>query len=391
MAGAVRRVGVAGRRARLTVRHRLCPTAWAADSVAGATAVAASLVALHATDAASVFLSVLARTRDGRVGTVERALYDDRALIRMLGMRRTVWVLDRDVAPIVQAACARAVAATQRKRLVAHLADSGVDEAAAWLADVEAATHAALAARGEAAATELAADEPRLRTRIAATGQNATARVLLQLAADGHIVRGRPRGSWTSTRYRWSPMTTWLGAPLAELAVEAAQIALAGHWLATFGPAPVSDLRWWAGWGIRETSRALAALDTVEVDLEGTPGLMLAEDADPVPAPEPAAALLPALDPTPMGWQERSWFLGPHGPALFDRTGNIGPTVWWDGRIVGGWAQRPDGEVAVRLLDDIGADGEKAVQAGAERLAGHLGEVRVTPRFRTPLERELST
>ncbi len=91
-----------------------------------------------------------------------------------------------------------------------------------------------------------------------------------------------------------------------------------------------------------------------------------------------------------MGWKERGWFLGEHGPALFDRTGNIGPTVWWDGRIVGGWAQRPDGEVVVRLLSDIGAGGEAAVAAEAERLSGHLGPVRVTPRFRTPLERELS-
>ncbi len=226
MAHAVRRIGVTERRARLAVRHRLCPTAWADASVTGATAVAASLVALHATDPATVFLAVLARTRDGHVGTVEHALYDDRMLVRMLGMRRTVWVLDRELAPVVQAACTRAVAVAQRKRLVQHLEESGVDDGAAWLVDVADSTHRALAARGEAAATELAADEPRLRTRIEATGQNATARVLLQLAADGHIVRGRPRGSWTSTQYRWSPTSTWLGTSLAELAVEAAQVAL---------------------------------------------------------------------------------------------------------------------------------------------------------------------
>ena len=38
-----------------------------------------------------------------------------------------------------------------------------------------------------------------------------------------------------------------------------------------------------------------------------------------------SVALLPALDPTPMGYVERDWFLGPHAPALFDRSGNIGP------------------------------------------------------------------
>jgi hypothetical protein len=74
---------------------------------------------------------------------------------------------------------------------------------------------------------------------------------------------------------------------------------------------------------------------------------------------------------------------------LFDRTGNIGPTVWWEGRIVGGWAQRATGEVACRLLEDIGSDAAAAVSAEAARLEEWLGPARVTPRFRTPLERSL--
>jgi hypothetical protein len=90
-----------------------------------------------------------------------------------------------------------------------------------------------------------------------------------------------------------------------------------------------------------------------------------------------------------MGWSERAWYLGEHGPALFDRSGNPGPTVWWNGRIVGGWAQRRDGEIAYRLLEDVGAEALAAVEAEAERLGRWIGPVRVTPRFRTPLEREL--
>ncbi|HEX2376520.1 MAG TPA: crosslink repair DNA glycosylase YcaQ family protein, partial [Gaiellales bacterium] len=134
-----------------------------------------------------------------------------------------------------------------------------------------------------------------------------------------------------------------------------------------------------------------ARLETAEVDLGGgAPGLVLANDGEPVAPPEPWVALLPALDATPMGWRERGWFLCGHGPALFDRSGNIGPSVWADGRIVGGWAQRRDGEVAVRLLEDVGADARAAIEAAAERLRVWLGEIRFTPRFRTPLERQLS-
>jgi hypothetical protein len=92
-----------------------------------------------------------------------------------------------------------------------------------------------------------------------------------------------------------------------------------------------------------------------------------------------------------MGWRERAWYVGEHTSALFDRSGNIGPTVWWEGRIVGGWAHRKDGEIAVRLLEDIGAEGSAAIAAEAQRLRERIGAARITPRFRTPLERELAT
>jgi hypothetical protein len=220
---------------------------------------------------------------------------------------------------------------------------------------------------------------------------NASTRVLFLLAADGLIVRGRPRGSWVSTQYRWAPAASWLPGGGPEPPTEPARVRLVRRWLHAYGPATAADLKWWTGWTAGEVARALREVGPVEVDLDGRTGLLLAGDLDPVPAPVPWVALLPALDSTPMGWTGREWFLGPHGPALFDRSGNIGPTVWCDGRVVGGWAQHPGGEVVFRLLEDVGTDARAAVAAAAARLGAWLGDARVTPRFRTPLERELTT
>ena len=129
-------------------------------------------------------------------------------------------------------------------------------------------------------------------------------------------------------------------------------------------------MRWWTGWTARETRAALAAIPHAEVDLGGSTGYVLADDLEPTRPPAPAAALLPTLDPTTMGWKEREWYLGPHGATLFDSNGNAGPTVWWDGRVVGGWSQRRDGEIVYRLLEDVGADAVGAIEAEAERVAG---------------------
>jgi hypothetical protein len=90
-----------------------------------------------------------------------------------------------------------------------------------------------------------------------------------------------------------------------------------------------------------------------------------------------------------MGWKERDWYLGEHGPLLFDNAGNVGPTIWSDGRIVGAWAQRKDGEVVYKLLEDAGSEVVAAVEAGVDRLSALLGAKRVVTRFPTPLEREL--
>ena len=77
-------------------------------------------------------------------------------------------------------------------------------------------------------------------------------------------------------------------------------------------------------------------------------------------------AFLPSLDPTIMGWQQRAWYLADHGPVLFDRNGNAGPTVWVDGRVAGGWTQRRSGEIVHRLLEDVGAEA-KGIDEGARR------------------------
>jgi hypothetical protein len=383
---------VAERRARLAVRHRLAAPA---PDPAGA---AQAVVALHATDPASVFLSVRARAGGLKPEAVERALYEERSLLRMLGMRRTMFVVPVEAAPVVQAACTRAVAQAQRARYGALLRQAGVGDAG-WLAELEELAARALAARGEATGAQLSADEPRLRTPIRLAegkayqrAQNVTTWVLFMLAADGRVVRGRPLGSWASSQWRWSPVESWLPGGLPDLPAEPARVELVRRWLAAFGPGTVADLRWWTGWTAGQVKQALAAIRPVEVDLDGAAGLVLPGDDDPVPepAPQPWVALLPALDPTPMGWAQRSWYLGDHAPALFDRSGNIGPTVWCDGRVVGGWAQRASGEVVYRLLEDIGGEASAAVDAAAGEVAGWVGEVRVTPRFRTPLERELA-
>lgn len=164
---------------------------------------------------------------------------------------------------------------------------------------------------------------------------------------------------------------------------------LVRRWLARFGPGTEADIRWWSGRPAREVRAALEALKAVEVDLDGSTGFVIPDDLGSTKAPTAWAALLPSLDPTTMGWQAREWYLGPHKAHLFDTSGNAGPTIWVDGRIVGGWAIRPNGEIVTKLLEDVGRDHRKAIDTEVERLTGVLESVTVVPRWPTPLYRAL--
>ena len=397
MAAGLRTIDDRERRARLGRRHHLAGPARAGDVVT----VAGDLVGLHGSDPATVFLAARARLRrpQDTVAALEAALYEDRTLVRTLCMRRTMFVVPLDLVPVVQAAVTDALVPGERRRAARMIEESGIaDDGAAWLAAMEAETLAELVARKEATGAELSKAVAGLNHQIPvgegktwAGTIGMTTRVLFLLATEQRIVRGRPKGRWTSSQYRWSPIEAWLPGGVPTMAADAARAELVRRYLTAYGPATTADIKWWTGWTVTQTKAALSAVGAVEVALAGGSAWLLPDDLDPVRSPAPWVALMPSLDPTTMGWQQRAWYLGHHGPALFDGNGNAGPTVWADGRIVGGWAQRRTGEVVHRLVEGTGGETASTVAQAAAELEAWLGPMRITPRFPTPLQKELST
>ncbi|MCX5381468.1 winged helix DNA-binding domain-containing protein [Streptomyces sp. NBC_00091] len=391
MTTALPRITAAQRRARLARLQLLAPSA----RVHTAHEVAGALIGLHATDPATVFLAAAARMSGPTVDAIDQALYqraaDGPAMERVRCMRRTMFVVPARLAPAVRSATVQ-----NTDRLRADSMDK-LCQALGWdhrrYTAAEQDTLAAMAARGEATAAQLAADVPALREQLIIfpgkayeSRQRVSATVLGVLAAEGRIRRSRPAGSWTSAQFRWAP-----AQPLPAVPATEARTTLARHYLAAFGPATADDVKWWTGWNLRDTRKAIAATGAHAVELDEGTGYLLPEDLEPLTPCEPGAALLPSLDPTPMGWRHRHWYLDPaHTAALFDRNGNIGPTIWWNGRIIGAWAQNPDGHINHHLLTDPGTLARTAVNDEIDRLTTFLATTRVTPCYRTPLERQLA-
>ena len=376
------------------LRHRLTPATRARDALD----VARSLVAIHSTDAVTVFLSVQARTASVTPADIERTLYDDRSLVRVLCMRRTLFAVPRALVPVVYAACTRTIAARERRRLEQLLLDSGISvRPAAWLARGAKAALRALEARGEASTTELAADVPvlakRLRvgvgTRFEAT-QSIAARLLPQLSMEGLVLRGRPRGSWIngSTAGSW-PRPGW-GARSSPARQAQPRPSCCGTGWRHSDPAPRrTSAGGRAGRPARPAPRSRGSR-TRRSTWTVPPGSCSRTTSTPSSGRSRGQRSCPRS--TRRRWAGRSATgIGPHAPTLFDGNGNAGPTVWWDGRVVGGWSQRRDGEIVHRLLEDVGADAVRAVESEAERVAAWLGDVRFSPGFLPPFQRALAS
>jgi len=384
-----RRFSDAQRRARLVQRHHL------GRSGGSPLEITRDLVVLHSTDPTTPYLSLWARGVGFDVEALEATLYEDRALWRLHAMRRTLFIVAKDEAPVLLAAATADIAGKERKRVAKWLADAMPSrKLAKWWPAVEGEILEALAGGETMRTRELAESIEAMQVEVTlGSGKWAQrspigSRLLFLLAMDGVITRGRPAGSWRSSQYQWADSRRWFGEVAAPLDPREARARLIRRYLERFGPATTVDVKWWTGWTVAKVKAALSDAEAVEVALESGAGWVASGDERAARA-SARVTLLPALDGTPMGYKERAWFLGKHEAALFDRNGNIGPTIWLGGRIVGGWAVRPDGEVTTRLLEDVGTTAARKVTAEAAALTRWLDGTPVSPRFPTPLEREL--
>lgn len=384
----MRHIGDDERRARLGIRHGL------AVPVADTLAATRAMTCLHATEPASVHLAAWARSGATRQD-VDRALYGDRSVVRQLAMRRTVFAFPRELLPAAWGSASARVAGQQARRIAKEVQEAGVtDDGTAWVDQ-----HIGLLVRlidgdGPLTTSQIRERLPALDARItrgkgvyradvALAGQ-----VITVCAAAGAICRGDNDGSWKATRFRWSMTGHWLGEEPTRLPESEGYAALVASWLRTFGPGTEADIGWWLGATKKAVRAALAEVEAVEVslDVDGA-GWVLPDDLDPVGDPGPWAALLPALDPTTMGWQERAFLLGDHAERIFDRNGNGGPTAWWRGRIVGGWCQRDDGRVLVVPAEPLPAAVRKALETKATDLTAWLDGDVVRSIYQSPLAR----
>lgn len=350
--------------------------------------VVEDICALHATSALTPYLSLWSRVKGFSRQQLDAELYENRRLVRVISMRRTLHIVPSEKLPVFFQATKKQVQRHFPRQARGLLVQAGLckeGEEAEALERLHQRIAEILADRGPSTVSEMSELVPELKIKVKYNVDKPYAgefslgsRIVPGMCILGLLVRAKPRGSWRSTLHEYAPLAVWLpDVDLESLTPDEAQARLVRSYLAALGPATLEDIAWWSGFSKEETRRALSALDDeiVETEIEGLGGgyLMLATDHQQLQetqlGPEPTVNLLPSPDPYLMGYRDRRRFLAPeHYEKVFDRAGNAFATVWVNGRAVGVWREL---EAAIELLLWQDVENE-ALMTEAQRLGRFL-------------------
>jgi hypothetical protein len=332
--------------------------------------VVADTIGLHATSQGTPYASMYARLPGFEKPQLDAAMYERRSLVRFRCMRGTEFILRREMLPVVFAATSFSVIRHARR----YAEFRGVDKA----------TYARLVPAILEAFQEESLTTQALRERLgAAAGDIDLAATVNVMCAEGLLLRDRPIGSWLDRRAVYTPLVSALpDVRLDSERIDDAVQTLVRAYVRGFGPVTDQDVSWWIGIGKQRVRYAFDHLEgeLVHIPVEGSdePYMVHATDADELAwasfAEQPHVALLPALDSLPMGYASRARLITEaHSPYVFDRSRNMPPTVFIDGRISGVWDVLPGQppSVLVHLFEQAPTGLREAVEAKAYAM-GHF-------------------
>ena len=339
-------------------------------------AVASRLCGLHAQLMSSAELTAWARVEGLKRGAVQRALWEQRTLVKTWAMRGTLHLLPADELPLWHGALK-----TSRRYLKPALWKKYYGITLEELDQITEAIASALAGR-VMTREELVKEVGRLMgsSRLASKLAKSSWGTMLKPAAfSGRLCFGPSLGQ----RVRFTYPDTWLARRLRHFDPGSATAEIARRFLAAYGPATYQDLaRWWSGGGIVTARQWIASLgeEAVAVELGGQHAWMLVADLRELQElpPSRSVRLLPAFDQyvVAASCHARQLLPGDLRHRVYRPQGWLSPVLLVNGRMQGTWGHEIKGsrlEVTVEPFVETPSWVRRAAGEEAERLAAFFG------------------
>ena len=347
-------------------------------------AILHELGGLQAQVLSAAALGMRARSPGLSAASVNRALNDERSIVRTWLMRGTLHVVAaQDVRWLVDLLGPVFSRAATRRH-----AQLGLDDD--------------LKARGVAAIRRILSDSgpltryelvDRLRRRNVTLDPETQAPIhLIGLAAlQGILCLGPDRDDGDPT---YVLMDDWV-PPGPTRSRETALTELGRRYFAAYGPATVEDLSAWSGLSMIDVRSAVsgARAGLADVVIQGRPGFLLKQLLKLVAEPRKTdVRLLPAFDTYLLGYRRRDLAVPIPLQRRLQRGGGwLHPALVIDGRAVGAWflpKSRERGQVTVESIEPLRGALQKAVEAEVNDIGRFLGKALTLFIGRLPVSRQ---
>jgi hypothetical protein len=335
--------------------------------------VTARIAGLHAQVMSSAELTLWARLDGVEPDAVQRALWQDRTLVKTWAMRGTLHLLPAAELPLWQAARST----TRLWEAGSWLRGFGVtrEELAQLLDAVGEALDGRMLTR-----EELAGEVARL-TGSPKLGDKLRERwgaLLKPAAALGRLCFAPSKGQ----QVRFTRPDSWLGR-WEQHDPEQALLEVFRRFLAASGPVTREDVtRWWGVPSAAQVQKRIERLgeEVTVVDVDGTSAYLLAADASGLAAATPSRSvrLLPAFDQYVVTATRQAEHLtpGPFKDRIYRPQGWLSAVLLVGGRMDGTWRQEAKGRrllVTIEPFTTLTGWARRAAEGEAERLAARSG------------------
>lgn len=331
-----------------------------------------ALVGVQAQILSAAGLSLVSRSPLASHAEFERALFEDRSLIKLWGQRHTLHLYPSEQWPLLMAALRQRETWWERR-----VAKRGGD-VEAYRSTVQA-VGKLLETRGTLTRSELEASDIELQDWHLSSWGGIFADVVRRGWAC-HAGKAGGEGRFAH-RAHWLPELEWL-----EMSSLDANRDIARRYLHTYGPATVHDLAYWRGGKVRDARAWIAALgdDVCEVRCAGRDDalLLLTRDREALAELEVSPGDIPdhalyRFDPVLLAHRDKTWIVdAQHYDKVWRPAGHIEPILLVGGRAAGTWRYQRKGrtlDVELRPFRKLRAAERKAVQARLRRVAGFFG------------------